>query len=92
MKLYANRKMTRAEAEDRAIDLGLRLSDRDADGRPIAGTARVNIAARGDGFDAIIPIELVAALYDRGYRDGAGNDGRKPITEVNPANIFGGGQ
>jgi hypothetical protein len=66
---YRNLPMTRDEAAARAIDLGILLADRDGFGRVKPGTSRCTIAARGDGFDAVIPIELVAALYDRGRRD-----------------------
>lgn len=66
---YRNRPMTRDEAEDHRITVGLLLSDRDARGEAIPGTVEVGLCARGEGFSAIVPLEKLAELYDRGYRD-----------------------
>lgn len=69
---YANRPMGRAEAVDVLTDVGVLISDRTADGRPIAHTARIEFEPSGKGYDAVLPVELLARLYDRGFEDGKG--------------------
>ncbi|MDB5352360.1 MAG: hypothetical protein JWN86_3607 [Planctomycetota bacterium] len=63
--MYRNTPMTLDAALDLVIELGHALSAKDADGKAIAGTAKVGLRPNGDGFDACIPIELLHRLIAR---------------------------
>lgn len=70
--MYVNRAMSRDEAVNILTDIGVLVSDRTADGRPVAHTARIEFEPAGKGYNAVVPVELLARLYDRGFVAGMG--------------------
>lgn len=67
---YVNEPMTRADAERIRDELGLLISEHDANGRAIPRTARVELRPREKGYDLLVPAELFRRLYMAGYTDG----------------------